>query len=210
MTGRRFVVASASPRRKEILKNAGFEFEVIPSDANEGLEPGISAKQAVLELAKRKAFSVLPSVQGAVVLGCDTVVTVDGEILGKPADKADAFRILKMLSGRRHAVCTGVCITDGEKTEAFVSSTEVEFYDLSDETIESYIATGEPADKAGAYGIQGFGNVLVKKIDGDYSTVVGLPLSECVRVLARFDVYGKVILRKNQQNESGTGNSAGF
>ena len=191
---KRFIVASNSPRRRELLSLAGYEFEVIPSDADETLEADISAETAVKELAKRKALSVSAQSKGAVVLGCDTVVSLGGKILGKPRSEEEAFAMLRSLSGREHEVFTGVYITDKEKSENFVTCTKVEFYELSDETIRSYIATGEPMDKAGAYGIQGFGSVLVKKINGDYFTVMGLPLNECARSLARFGVKGKLEL----------------
>lgn len=189
---KRFIVASGSPRRKELLSNSGFEFEVIPSDADETLEEGTHAFDAVEELSKRKALSVSMKNPGAVVLGCDTVVSLGGKILGKPHNEAEAFSMLSSLSGKEHEVFTGVFITDGKKSESFVSCTKVEFYPLSKETIESYIATKEPTDKAGAYGIQGFGSVLVKKIDGDYFTVMGLPINECARVLSRFGIKGKI------------------
>lgn len=191
---KRFVVASASPRRRELLSNAGYTFEVIPSDADESLPCGTAADVAVLELAKRKAHSVLKNETNAVVLGCDTVVSLDGKILGKPKTCDEAERMLHSLSGRAHEVFTGVCITDGEREESFVCETKVEFYPLSDKTVSSYVKTGEPMDKAGAYGIQGLGSVLVKKIDGDYFTVMGLPVNECARALALFGINGKVSL----------------
>ncbi len=189
---KRFVVASGSPRRKELLSFAGYVFEVIPSDADETLEYGTHAFDAVKELSKRKALSVSKENPGAVVLGCDTVVSLGGKILGKPHSEKEAFSMLSSLSGKEHEVYTGVYITDGEKSESFVSCTKVEFYALSKETVESYIATGEPMDKAGAYGIQGLGSVLVKKLNGDYFTVMGLPMSECARVLSHFGIKGKV------------------
>lgn len=192
MSEKRFVVASASPRRKEILANAGYSFDVIASKADESLPSDISAENAVKELAKRKALSVARNLQNAVVLGCDTVVAIDGEILGKPHDVKQAAEMLRKLSGRTHTVFTGVCITDGKDTKTFVSSTEVEFYRLSQKTIESYIATNEPNDKAGAYGIQGYGSVLVKKINGDYLTVVGLPLGKTAHILSEFGIKGTV------------------
>ena len=191
---KRFVVASASPRRRELLLNAGYRFEVIPSEADETLPPEISASDAVNELAKRKARSVLKNETDAVVLGCDTVVALDGKILGKPKNYEEAEEMLRSLSGRTHEVYTGVCIADSEREESFVSCTKVEFYPLSDETIRTYINTEEPMDKAGAYGIQGLGSVLVRKLDGDYFTVMGLPVNECARSLARFGIEGRVSL----------------
>ncbi|MCM1365476.1 MAG: Maf family protein [Ruminococcus sp.] len=189
---KKFIVASASPRRKEILQNAGYDFLVIASQADETLPDDISAEDAVRELAKRKALSVSAENENAVVLGCDTVVAIDGKILGKPQNADDAAKMLNSLSGRTHTVYTGVCITDGEKEKTFVSATEVEFYPLSKVTVNDYVATNESNDKAGAYGIQGYGSVLVKKINGDYLTVVGLPFGETARALAEFGVDGKI------------------
>lgn len=143
-------------------------------------------------LAERKAEYVAKENAGAVVLGCDTVVSLDGKILGKPKDEREAAEMLTSLSGRTHTVYSGVCITDGEQTESFVSAAQVEFYPLSKETVRSYIKTGEPFDKAGAYGIQGLGAVLVKKLDGDYFTVMGLPLAESARTLKLFGIAGAV------------------
>ncbi len=191
---KRFIVASASPRRKEILQNAGYDFEVIPSDADENLDGEFSPCEAVSLLAFKKAKSVAERHPDAVVFGCDTVVVSDGVILGKPKDKADAFSTLKMLSGKTHEVITGVCVTQNGKSESFYEVTKVTFYPLSDETIESYINTNEVYDKAGSYGIQGFGSVLVEKIEGDYFSVVGLPISKTARLLSKFGVKGKVSL----------------
>ena len=188
----RFILASASPRRKEILENAGFSFEIIVSDADENITEELTPEKTVEELAKRKAMAVLKDNEDAVVFGCDTVVAIDGKILGKPRDDEDAFNMLFMLSGKTHTVSTGVCICSKDKTEVFSNTTTVEFYKLSEETIRSYIASGECSDKAGAYGIQGFGNVLVKEIKGDYFSVMGLPVSQSARVLSGFGIHGKV------------------
>ena len=188
----RFVLASASPRRKEILENAGFSFEIIVSDADENITEALSPEKTVEELARRQARAVLKDNEDAVVFGCDTVVAIDGKILGKPRDDEDAFNMLSMLSGKTHTVSTGVCICSKDKTEVFSNTTQVEFYQLSDETIRSYIASGECSDKAGSYGIQGFGNVLVKEIKGDYFSVMGLPVSQSARVLSGFGIHGKV------------------
>ena len=191
---KKFIVASASPRRKEILGNAGYTFEVIPSDADESVDGEFSPCEAVKLLAFKKAQSVAEKYPQAVVFGCDTVVVSDGVILGKPKDKADAFSTLKRLSGKTHEVITGVCITENGRSESFYEVTRVTFYPLSDETIESYIDTNEAYDKAGSYGIQGFGSVFVEKIEGDYFSVVGLPISKTARLLAKFGVEGKVSL----------------
>ena len=187
-----FIVASASPRRKEILSMGGFGFRIIPSDCDETIKEKLSPEETVKVLAERKALSVLEKNAESVVLGCDTVVALGDEILGKPADREDAFKMIKALSGKTHRVCTGVCIADKNKTNTFVSVAEVEFYELSDETAESYVATGECDDKAGAYGIQGLGGTLVKSIKGDYYAIVGLPYAETVRVLSEFGIRGKI------------------
>ncbi len=190
----RFILASASPRRKQLLEQAGYAFEIVVSDADESLPAGITPEKAVQLNAARKAQVVAENNPGAVVLGCDTVVAIDGEILGKPGDEAEAKRMLRRLSGNTHTVYSGVCITDGKKETIFAVATDVTFYALSDRTIDAYVATGEPMDKAGAYGIQGLGCVLVREIAGDYSNVVGLPLSESARALAAFGVYGTVTI----------------
>ena len=175
---KRFILASASPRRKEILENAGFTFDIIVSDVDENITEDLSPSETVEELAKRKALAVWEENKDAVVFGCDTVVAVDGKILGKPRDDYEAFAMIKMLSGKAHTVSTGVCICSSDKVSVFSNTTNVEFYPLSDETIRSYVATGESRDKAGAYGIQGYGSVLIKEIKGDYFSVMGLPVSE--------------------------------
>jgi len=188
----RFILASASPRRKQLLEQAGYAFEIVVSDADESLPAGITPEKAVRLNAARKAQAVAETNPGAVVLGCDTVVAIDGEILGKPQDEAEAKAMLRRLSGNTHTVYSGVCITDGTIETVFAVATDVTFYALSERTIDAYAATKEPMDKAGAYGIQGLGCVLVKEISGDYSNVVGLPLSESARALAAFGVYGTV------------------
>ena len=181
----KLILASASPRRREILKNAGFEFEVKTSEADETLPDGISPEDAVELLAKLKNEAVRAE-SDTTVISADTIVVCDGKILGKPKDEADAFDMLRTLSGREHFVYTGVCLRKGEKKTVFFEKTAVYFYELCDSEISAYITTGEPMDKAGAYGIQGNGAVLVKKIDGDYLNVVGLPLARLVRELKEF------------------------
>lgn len=185
-----FIVASASPRRKEILSMGGFSFKILPSDCDETVKEKLSPEETVKELSERKALSVLRGNPDSVVLGCDTVVALENEILGKPTDREDAFNMIKALSGKIHRVCTGVCIADKDRKESFVSVAEVEFYEISDETAKSYVSTGECDDKAGAYGIQGLGGMLVKSIKGDYYTIVGLPFAETARVLYSFGIKG--------------------
>lgn len=179
----KIILASASPRRKELLTLAGIEYDVIVSQCEETLPDGITPDKAVEELAKQKAEDVFSRNSDAMVIAADTVVALGNTILGKPKDEEDAFNMLSSLSGRRHTVFTGVCIRTKDKTDIFHVATEVEFYDLTEKEIRDYIATKEPMDKAGAYGIQGKGFVLVKGIHGDYFNVVGLPLAETVRHL---------------------------
>lgn len=187
-----FIVASASPRRKEILENGGYTFRIIPSHCDETIKEKLSPEETVRELSKRKAMSVLKENQNSVVLGCDTVVALGDEILGKPSDREEAFLMIKNLSGKTHKVCTGVCIAEKGREETFLSVAKVEFYEISDETARSYVETGECDDKAGAYGIQGLGGTLVKSIKGDYYAIVGLPFAETVRVLSSFGIEGKI------------------
>lgn len=191
---KRFILASNSPRRKELLNNSGYAFEVIPSDCDENTDDNLTPQETVMELARRKAMAVLADNADSVVLGCDTVVASEGRILGKPQDREDAYRMLMALSGKKHIVASGVCIADKDRYECFENTTEVEFNLLSEETVNSYLDTMEFTDKAGGYGIQGFGSVLVKGIKGDYFSVMGLPVSQCAAVLASFGIYGKVII----------------
>ncbi len=177
----KIILASASPRRKELLTLAGFDYEVVVSECEEILPDGITPDKAVEELARQKAEDVFARHNDAMIIAADTVVALDNTILGKPQNEDDAFRMLSSLSGRRHTVFTGVCIKTKDKTDIFHVATEVEFYELSEKEMKDYIATGEPMDKAGSYGIQGKGFVLVKGIHGDYFNVVGLPLAETVR-----------------------------
>lgn len=182
----KIILASASPRRKELLTLAGIEYEVVVSQCEETLPDGITPDKAVEELARQKAEDVFCRHDDAMIIAADTVVALGNTILGKPKDEDDAFNMLSSLSGRRHTVYTGVCIKTKDKTDIFYVATDVEFYELSEKEIKDYIATGEPMDKAGAYGIQGKGFVLVKGIHGDYFNVVGLPLSETVRHIRIF------------------------
>ena len=179
-----WILASASPRRRELLKEYISEFCVIPAKGEEKAEAGLSPEGLVCALAQQKAEEVaaLPAAQGKAVIGSDTVVAYAGEVLGKPKDEADAGRMLSMLSGQVHPVYTGVCVVlpSGERiVEA--DCTDVEFVRLSDEQIDAYIATGSPMDKAGAYGIQDGG--LAKSIAGSYSNVMGLPVELVERLI---------------------------
>ena len=176
-----WILASASPRRKELFADLVEKFDVIPAQGEEKVEAGLTPKQLVQALAKQKAEEVaaMPCAKGKFVLGADTVVALGDEVLGKPKDEADAKRMLTALSGKSHDVYTGVCIVyldkDGNQaTRIDAARTEVVFEALSNEQIDAYIAGGSPMDKAGAYGIQDGG--LVKEIKGSYSNVVGLPM----------------------------------
>ncbi len=178
------ILASQSPRRRELLSLITEDFRIIPAKGEEVLPEKISPGNAVLTLSEQKADEIYRENRGEVIVAADTIVAIDGKILGKPADEKDAFAMLKTLSGRVHEVFTGVCVifANGRK-ERFFEETKVEFYELSDAEIADYIKTGEPMDKAGAYGIQGKGALLVKRIDGDYYNVMGLPVARLLRVL---------------------------
>lgn len=180
------LLASASPRRAELLTTAGIPFACVPSHADELPSGSCSPDSLVVENARRKAAEVSARFSGRVVLGADTVVVSEGQALGKPRDREDAKRMLYALSGKTHQVMTGVCMTDGKRTETALSVTYVTFRALDDALIERYVASGECDDKAGAYGIQGKGCVLVERLEGDYFGVVGLPVCTVDQMLSRF------------------------
>lgn len=186
----RFVLASGSPRRIEMLKNLKVDFEVIPSDFNEVITEG-SPYDLVCEFALHKAKDVEKKVDAdKIIIAADTIVYKDGMILGKPKSKDDAFEMLSKLSGSCHKVITGLCLIDRKtgKICKDYEETKVFFKQLSRDEIERYINTGEPLDKAGAYGIQGFGGLFVKKIEGCYFNVVGLPIHKLYLILGRMGV----------------------
>lgn len=174
----RIILASGSPRRRELLSGLGIQgLEIIPAVGEEKRNPALSPAELVMSLSEAKAREVFSKNPGAAVIGADTVVALDGEILGKPKNEKDAFRMLSLLSGRAHEVLTGVTVISPEgHAESGAEITRVRFRALSQSEIEAYIATGEPMDKAGAYGIQGLASLFVEGIDGDYFNVVGLPL----------------------------------
>ncbi len=184
------VLASASPRRQELLRNAGIEFNVCPADIPEDPLPGESPTDLAIRLAREKAGVIFNQIQagksncnGQLVLGADTVVVVDDHILGKPENAVDAHRMLRLLSGRQHEVTTGVCLIGPDFEDARSETTEVTFAPLSEADIQMYVATGEPMDKAGAYAIQGIASRWIPRIDGCYFNVVGLPVSLVCRML---------------------------
>lgn len=180
------ILASSSPRRKELLSILQIPFEVKASDVDETFHSELAPQEVVINLAERKAKHVSKNDSSAIVIGADTIVVVAGEILGKPNSPTEAFEMLRKLSGSTHSVYTGVAIVSAVRTTTFYEKTDVTFWELTDEEIHSYISTGEPYDKAGSYGIQGFGSTLVKRISGDYFTVVGLPIARLVRELKPF------------------------
>jgi septum formation protein len=178
------VLASASPRRQELLRNAGISFAVQPADVDEAPLPGESPRDCAERLASEKALAVWQTRPHDVVLGADTVVVVDGTMLGKPTDARDAARMLRLLSRRVHQVITGVCLACAKGLKAgnrelktASESTLVTMSDISDDEIQVYVATGEPMDKAGAYAIQGIASRWIPRIEGDYGNVVGLPVA---------------------------------
>lgn len=181
------VLASKSPRRKELLSLITTDFVIKSAEVDEALPKGISPENAVLYLSKIKARAVFDGTD--TVIGADTIVVLDGTILGKPSDDDEAFSMLRSLSGREHSVFTGVTVISPESENSFYRETKVRFSELSDDEIRDYIATGECRDKAGAYGIQGFGSRFVEGISGDYFNVVGLPVSALYHALLKLDFF---------------------
>ncbi|HET7579548.1 MAG TPA: Maf family protein [Bacillales bacterium] len=203
---KRLILASGSPRRKQLLTQASLSFDISVSKVDESINEHQTPAEAVQTLALRKAKKVARRYTDAVVLGADTVVSIDGTILGKPKNKDDARAMLQRLSGRVHTVYTGTAIVSTEQTLSFYAGTEVLFWELAEDEIEAYISSGEPFDKAGSYGIQGLGATLVKEIHGDYFTVVGLPLSRTVRALRNFGITTRSVTEKKsgEEEEGGT------
>jgi len=183
---KRLILASASPRRYELLSLTLLPFETYPSTLEEKMDLSLTPSQLVESLAEQKAADIFTQKPDCVVLGADTIVSYQNNRLGKPKDRIEAAEMLRMLSGQTHEVYTGVCLIDQTKKVIFSVKTSVTFYTLDENTIEWYLNTGEPFDKAGSYGIQGSGSLLVEKIDGDYFNVVGLPISKVVRSLKDF------------------------
>lgn len=181
----RLILASSSPRRKDILKLVHQSFEIIVSNADESVSRSLSPEEIVMSLAKKKANAVAQNNQDAYVIGADTIVYFNRQILGKPADAREAKEMLSMLSGNTHSVYTGTTVIHGNKEETFYEKTDVTFWKLTEEEIEQYIHTGEPFDKAGSYGIQGYGATLVRAIHGDFFSVVGLPIAKLYRTLQK-------------------------
>ncbi len=190
---KRLILASSSPRRKELLEQANLTFSIKTSSIEEVVDPSFSPAEVVQSLALQKAKAVAGSFTDDVVLGADTIVVLDNEILGKPKDKDDAIRMLKMLSGQTHFVYTGVAMVVNDNIRTFTVETRVTFWDLTEDEITFYTNSPQPYDKAGSYGIQDFGATFVKEIEGDYFAVVGLPIARTVRELKQFGIYPSVL-----------------
>ena len=184
---KKIILASNSPRRKEILENLNIKFDVLSPDADESsVDKTLSPELYVENLASLKAFAAAKkTVLEKIIIGADTVVALDNKILLKPKDDEDAFNMLKSLSGRAHSVYTGICVVNSHTAKSCIAyeKTDVYFKNLCDDEIKRYIQTGESADKAGAYGIQGLGSLFIEKINGDYFNVVGLPVCRLAKIL---------------------------
>ena len=183
------VLASKSPRRKELLASCGVPFTADAAEIDETLRKDCPLPEAVQELSLRKAEAVLKRHPSSIIIGSDTIVAVDGEVLGKPHSREDAVLMLKKLSGRTHQVITGLAVISSVRTFQTVTVSDVTFIPLSEEEIRTYTATGEADDKAGAYGIQGLAGKFISHIDGDYYSIVGLPLSLVYRELKNSEMY---------------------
>ena len=183
MSDCRVVLASGSPRRRDLLNLIGIEHEVRPANIDETMRPREAPRRHAERLAREKASAVAMRDPDLITIGADTVVVINRKVLGKPADADDAARMLRMLSGREHTVITAVAVSRGRKLRSAIEEVRVKFRRLRDDEIEAYIATGEPMDKAGAYGIQGYGATIVERIEGDYFAVMGLPLMRLVGLM---------------------------
>ena len=182
----KLILASGSPRRRELLSLYTKDFAVCASDFDEKAVHAATPAALAEALARGKCLAVAGQNPGCLVVGSDTVVELDGEIFGKPRDAEDARRMLRALSGRTHQVHTGVCVSDGTRTESFVDTCRVTFFPIPEEELEACIASGEPFDKAGAYAIQGRAALWLDRLEGDYYTIMGLPVSRTVRLLKAF------------------------
>jgi septum formation protein len=179
----RVVLASSSPRRRQLLDLIGIAHEVRPANIDETMRPREAPRRHAERLAREKASAIAKRDPDLITIGADTIVVVNRKVLGKPRDTEDAVRMLTMLSGREHMVITAVAVSRGRKLRSAVEEVRVRFRRLRDDEIEAYIATGEPMDKAGAYGIQGYGATIVERIEGDYFAVMGLPIVRLIGLL---------------------------
>ena len=183
MSSCKVVLASSSPRRRELLNLIGIAHEVRPANLDESMRPRETPRRHAERLARDKASAVAKRDPDLITIAADTIVVINRKVLGKPADKEDAARMLAMLSGREHTVITAVAVSRGKKLRSAIEEVKVKFRRLREEEIEAYIATGEPMDKAGAYGIQGFGATIVERVEGDYFAVMGLPLVRLIGLM---------------------------
>lgn len=198
----KIILASASPRRRELLTQIGLQFEIIPSQKEEKMQ-GNSPAQIVMGLAMDKAEDIFTQLGGAgkpdvLVIGADTIVALDNMILGKPKDEADALKTLQFLQGKTHQVYTGVCMMMADKTQVFYEKTDVTMYPADEEQLREYIRTGEPMDKAGSYAIQGRGSVFIREIHGDYNNVVGFPVAQIWQRLMRDEMARKIVIENKE------------
>lgn len=184
----RIILASGSPRRKELLSTLIKDFEIIVSDFEETIDSSKSLEEEIKRLAYGKAKSVFTNNQDALVIGSDTIVTIDNKVLGKPKTYEHAKEMLKELSGNKHKVITGVCIYTKDKVDTFAVVSDVYFDELTDKEIEDYVLTKEPLDKAGAYAVQGLGSKFINRIDGDYYAIMGLPVNELYKHLKQYNL----------------------
>ena len=185
----KIILASNSPRRRQLMEMLGLDFEVILGNVEEVVDPALEPDELVMDLAMRKAVDVFRSHKDRVVLGFDTMVYVEGEPLGKPKSPEDAVRMLRLLSGRTHVVVTGCAIVTRKVSKAFCERADVTFAAMTDDEIARYVASGEPFDKAGAYAIQGLGAKFVSGIEGDFFTIMGLPVSRLYRELKALGLW---------------------
>ncbi len=187
------ILASSSPRRRELLLNLRIPFKVIPSRVDEKFDGTEDFREFAMSMAKEKAMEVYDRLKDGWILGADTIVIVDGRLFGKPKDYDDAKHMLKFLSGREHTVITGFCIIDPGGDLSYIEAVEsrVRIRELSEEEIDAYLETGEPFDKAGAYAVQGIGSFMIKSINGSYTNVVGLPVCEVIFALKRLGALRK-------------------
>ena len=184
----KIILASGSPRRRELLRGLGLDFELYKPEVDEAKLPDEKPEDLCRRLSRLKAHSGSQKFHDSVIIAADTIVVIDGKILGKPSDRQDAFNMLKTLQGREHKVLTGLTVCCNGKIVSHVESTRVKFRALSDEQIRNYVASGECDDKAGAYAVQGKGALLVEGLDGDYFNVVGLPVCALGKILGEFGV----------------------
>ncbi len=198
----KIILASASPRRRELLTQIGLKFEIMPSHKEERMQENRPA-QVVMGLAMDKAEDIFGQVgedekTDVLVIGADTIVALDNIILGKPKDEEDALKMLRFLQGKTHQVYTGVCMVTADEAQVFYEKTDVTMYPADEEQLIEYIRTGEPMDKAGSYAIQGQGCVLVQEIHGDYNNVVGLPVAQIWQRLMKDEITRKIVIENKE------------